>query len=307
MGLFLLLAVCFLAVVLPQHIKELPSSHRHHLDSGGLGAAVWGSVLILICIQFHVIQKVEGSETCEDTANAEQPGTSSRELEEVLGKHEIILSCKSLMNPFGKFGSFLFLLLRLIGNFACILQLPHPPTCCGNGHRFRTSFLTSQCCSHCRWRVPWQPRGGWSMQSGERVLRPELSRVCCSKSPCPWPVFSVLVKVRQVDFITEKIVWDWSVWEYLALAGFINNLAGLHSDQGRSKVKGMFLYMDSRNEQAAEEAFMKESGSFSHGALWSWWGDGCHLIPQRAGVVQASQRKNREAEAQRLLERGQDE
>ena len=74
----------------------------------------------------------------------------------------------------------------------------------------------------------------------------------------PLAVMSVLVKVAQVDFITEKIVWDWSAWEYLALAGFINNLAGLRGDHDASKMTGMFLLLDHRDPKALQQIFFNK-------------------------------------------------
>ena len=52
-------------------------------------------------------------------------------------------------------------------------------------------------------------------------------------------VLSVIIKVEQVDFITEKVVSKWTMWECFALLGFLNNLAGLRLDGDQEKIYGV--------------------------------------------------------------------
>ena len=49
---------------------------------------------------------------------------------------------------------------------------------------------------------------------------------------------SVIIKIDQVDFIAQKTVPEWSAWEFFALLGFMNNLAGLRSDGAQEKILG---------------------------------------------------------------------
>eukprot|EP00438_Fugacium_kawagutii_P030928 Skav202930 [mRNA] locus=scaffold1565:356126:357265:- [translate_table: standard] len=51
----------------------------------------------------------------------------------------------------------------------------------------------------------------------------------------PVAVMAVLAKLYQVAFATEKVIGHWTLFEYLAFAGFINNLAGFMGDIASGK------------------------------------------------------------------------
>ncbi|CAE7217521.1 unnamed protein product [Symbiodinium natans] len=284
--------VYLLAVVLPQHVEETPS-HRRYLDSGGLGAAIWGSLLI-----FYFAPNIAMSEDIEDTECAKHwegqlHGTSANEVVSVLGKHEDTFSCCAMLNPFGRFGSFLFLVLRTVGNAAfivynfCTLPTRDPDERLNQAKHCVTwlefpgtvlvlSIITllaiaTLCTSNMKlalaWRDALKAASTFSVlqtlplaspmtfkKTIEEAIRTKGLVLGIAKSVqflwlVPLAILSVLVKIGQVDFITETIVWDWGFWEFFALAGFINNLAGLRGDHDAAKVEGMFLLVDKRDPQ----------------------------------------------------------
>ena len=64
----------------------------------------------------------------------------------------------------------------------------------------------------------------------------------------PLAIASVMVKLAQVDFVTDEVYWDWTWWNYLQLGGFINNLAGLGPNMTDVRLEAVwqFLELDSR-------------------------------------------------------------
>lgn len=52
----------------------------------------------------------------------------------------------------------------------------------------------------------------------------------------PMSILAVMVKIAQVDFVTEVIWWHWDWIDYARLFGFINNLAALAPSQENIKI-----------------------------------------------------------------------
>uniref|UniRef100_A0A7S1A8V6 Uncharacterized protein n=1 Tax=Noctiluca scintillans TaxID=2966 RepID=A0A7S1A8V6_NOCSC len=48
----------------------------------------------------------------------------------------------------------------------------------------------------------------------------------------PGAVMSLMVKIAQVDFVTEELCWSWTMLEWLRLYAFVNNVVGITPDQG---------------------------------------------------------------------------
>eukprot|EP00438_Fugacium_kawagutii_P011041 Skav217108 [mRNA] locus=scaffold1627:105176:105859:- [translate_table: standard] len=69
----------------------------------------------------------------------------------------------------------------------------------------------------------------------------------------PVAIMAVLVKLYQVDFATETIIDQWTLFDYLAFAAFINNLAGLRGDITSGKKQAIMATRDSKDP----EAFLK--------------------------------------------------
>merc|ERR1712224_365169 len=65
----------------------------------------------------------------------------------------------------------------------------------------------------------------------------------------PVAILAVMMKVSQVDFITEQIYWDWSVIDWARLAGFINNIAGIIPNRNVEAIKSIFSYIDQKNPE----------------------------------------------------------
>jgi len=69
----------------------------------------------------------------------------------------------------------------------------------------------------------------------------------------PTAILSIMIKVAQVDFITEKIYWDWTIWNWFALAGFINNLVGLFPNKDEIQIDAIFLFIDADDIESNEK------------------------------------------------------
>merc|ERR1719454_35464 len=59
----------------------------------------------------------------------------------------------------------------------------------------------------------------------------------------PTAILALMVKIAQVDFVTEKIYWDWTLVDWLRLARFTNNIIGLIPDQSDVRVGAIFEYL----------------------------------------------------------------
>ena len=68
------------------------------------------------------------------------------------------------------------------------------------------------------------------------------------------------MKIAEVDFITEKHWWDWEWWNYLVLAGFLNNLASLQGDQTEMELRVVGEHIGYRESDIDEtvQQFLKE-------------------------------------------------
>jgi len=67
----------------------------------------------------------------------------------------------------------------------------------------------------------------------------------------PTTMMSIMINVAQVDFITEKIYWDGTIWNWLALAVFINNLAGVIGDKNSVQIDAIFRFIDANGVESS--------------------------------------------------------
>jgi len=89
----------------------------------------------------------------------------------------------------------------------------------------------------------------------------------------PSAIASVLVKLAQVDFVTRDLYWTWTWWNFLQLAGFINNLASLGPDMTTVRLAAVwqFLELDSRGADPWLEALCRKlvrHYGFSRGMMY---------------------------------------
>ena len=278
-GLFLLV------VVLPEHIEEVPSSHQRYLDSGGLGAAIWGPLCMLITLQIFT------NKTAEMVARGladDSRGTSEEDVKAVFGTYEEVSSCSKLLSPFGRLAQFLGMIAQLILNVSFItenfLSLPkRDPEQLGNMARHIVAWVETPmmgimaffCLLFLLCKLgPAASRGlalklllrelahfsvlqslpmANPMTTMRRITEIKKARGYAAAAAqglvfavmVPAAVMSVLVKLIQVDFATHKLVYEWSYGEYLAFAGFINNLAGLRGDVAAVQQEAIFKFLSS--------------------------------------------------------------
>jgi len=76
----------------------------------------------------------------------------------------------------------------------------------------------------------------------------------------PTSILSIMIKVAQVDFITEKIYWDWTIWNWFAFAGFINNLAGLVPDNVFIQIDAIFRFITANNPAESRTQWLRALG-----------------------------------------------
>jgi len=69
----------------------------------------------------------------------------------------------------------------------------------------------------------------------------------------PTAILSIMIKIAQVDFITEKFYWDWTIWNWFALAGFINNLASLITNKDKVQIDAIFLFITANDVESPEK------------------------------------------------------
>jgi len=72
----------------------------------------------------------------------------------------------------------------------------------------------------------------------------------------PTAILSIMIQVAQVDFITEKMYWDWTIWNWFALAGFINNLASLISNKDRIQIDAIFRFINANDVESNKKWHM---------------------------------------------------
>jgi len=56
-------------------------------------------------------------------------------------------------------------------------------------------------------------------------------------------IMTIMIKLAQVDFITEKIFGDWTIWNWFALAVFINNIVGLFPNEDVAEIAVVFRFI----------------------------------------------------------------
>ena len=281
-----------LVVVLPEHIEEVPSSHQRYLDSGGLGAAIWGP----LCILFALSAFVGAGKPAEMVARGladDSRGTSEEDVKAVFGTYEEVSSCSKLLSPFGRLAQFLGMIAQLILNVSFItenfLSLPkRDPEQLGNMARHIVAWVETPMMGImtffflllllfkflCRFSVPLllietflHLSANFSVLSSLPMANPTTAAqkingikktrgyaAAAAQSliffvMVPVAVMSVLVKLLQVDFATHKLVFEWSYGEYLAFAGFINNLAGLRGDVADAQKLAIFQFLDERDPE----------------------------------------------------------
>jgi len=87
----------------------------------------------------------------------------------------------------------------------------------------------------------------------------------------PLAAFALLIRVKQVSFVTHDLWWDWTFVQWVHLGGFLNNVAGICPNQAQVKINMLFDYFD-RDVQRGDawmselmEKLMERSGF--HGLL----------------------------------------
>ena len=298
--LFGSLGVCLLVWVLPHSIKEVPSTHQRYLDSLGIGAAIWGTMFMIV---FLFVAFVQLPEEVVELFQGDY-GTSEEEVLEVFGKYEETLSWWKILSPFGRVAQFLILLGMAALNVTFVtsnfLSLPkRDPTETANMSKYFVAWLESPmvivfgCLTMALFMqagCSGQPdvagmvkclrfTGSFSALRTLQMASPinamnEILETYRNKGLAmaavsflrlsffaPVAVMAVLVKLSQVDFATETIVDRWTPFEFLAFAAFINNLAGLRGDISKERKLAIFKSRDSRDPEAVLDVWEKQLGT----------------------------------------------
>ena len=79
------------------------------------------------------------------------------------------------------------------------------------------------------------------LTSSQKCQRHGGTKDGCSRAPRSWififvtvAVMSLVHKIAQVDFVTEKLYWSWSMLHWLRLCGFCEPCCWYHSRSRRS-------------------------------------------------------------------------
>lgn len=293
------LGVCLLAWVLPHSIKEVPSTHQRYLDSFGIGAAIWGTMFMIV---FLFVAFVQLPEEVVELFEGDY-GTSEEEVLEVFGKYEEAFSWWKILSPFGRVAQFLILLGMAALNVTFVtsnfLSLPkRDPAETANMSKYFVAWLESPMviCFGCLTMALFMHAAcsGADVAGMVKCLRFTGSfsalRTLQMASPfnamneiletyrnkglamaavsflhlsffAPVAVMAVLVKLSQVDFATETIVDHWTPFQFLAFAAFINNLAGLRGDISKERKLAIFKSQDSRDPEAVLDVWEKQLGT----------------------------------------------
>lgn len=90
-------------------------------------------------------------------------------------------------------------------------------------------------------------------------------------------LMALLVKMNQINFVTEASVWSWSLIQWVHLAGFVNNLTGILPDHEKMKIRGILEFLEPKNlrifdmkvGQEWAAGLLEEFGFLSAVMIWS--------------------------------------
>ena len=282
---FLAPSVWFLGWVVPHHWKYEESSHLHYLDTWGIGAAVWGALFALLTM-FAVLHEPPPPFKEQDLKQPNLPssrGLDPSDFQEVFeltwmrwfkvlalfGKvtlnitficynfyslpprdpDEPLNQAKHVVSWLETGGIGLFIVTVFINSLAVCRR-----NSANNGFEVRThlhrmsGFSVLQSISHANPMKTMQ-----ELQKTYRVqgLGVALFSVAMMLFGFCLAIASVMVKLAQVDFVTHDLYWDWSWWNFLQLAGFINNIASLGPNMTDVRLEAVwqFLELDSRGAE----------------------------------------------------------
>ena len=300
-------SVWCLGWVVPHHWKYEESSHLHYLDTWGIRAAVWGALFVIIAIGLVLY---EHSPPFKDHGLKQPNLPSSQGLDPSDFQEVFELTWMNLVKVLVLFGkvalnitfigyNFYSLPRRdpdeplnqakhavswvetgMIGFFILALFTNSLPVCRNlSAHVFLVrkdlenlsgfSVLQSISLANPMKVIPDLQRryrvGGFG---GALLSVASMLFFFCSA------IASVMVKLAQVDFVTDEVYWDWSWWNFLQLAGFINNLAGLGPNMTDVRLEAVwqFLELDSRGAEPWLRALFSnlvDHYGFSRGMMYA--------------------------------------
>lgn len=280
--IFLVPSVWLLGWVVPQNWKYEESSRLHYLNTWGIGAAVWGTFFATFAIS-GVVHKPAPPFKDHELKQPNVPSSRgldpsdfqdvfewtwmrllkvlalfgqvtlnitfigynfyslpTRDPDEPLNqaKHAVSWVETGWMGYFGIFTLCLFLSLAASHGSADALQLRRSLEALS-----RYSVLKSISSGN-----PTKVMQGLQKNYRVKGFGGAFMSVTRMLVFFPLAVASVMVKLAQVDFVTRDLYWDWSWWNYLQLAGFINNLASLGPNMTNVSLEAVwqFLELDSR-------------------------------------------------------------
>lgn len=279
---FLVPSVWLLGWVVPHHWKYEESSHLHYLDTWGIGAAVWGAVFAL-GVMYAVAADPPTPFKDHDLKPPNVP--SSRGLDPSDFQDVFEWTWMRLVKVLALFGK-LALNITFIGyNFYSLPtrdpdeplnQAKHAVSWVETGMAGYNGFVTlliflrlvacngSESAFHLRrflgflssWSVlqaisranPMNVKQELQKRNRVSGFGGALASAAMMLFMFPLAIASVMVKLAQVDFVTDEVYWDWTWWNYLQLGGFINNLAGLGPNMTDERLEAVwqFLELDSR-------------------------------------------------------------
>lgn len=281
--IFLVPSVWLLGWVVPQNWKYEESSRLHYLNTWGIGAALWGTFFAIFAIGFVFHKPAPPFKDHE----LKQPNVpSSRGLDPSDFQDVFEWTWMRLVKVLALFGQ-LTLNITFIGyNFYSLpTRDPDEPL---NQAKHAVSWLETGMMGYYGFFLTlcfFRSLAACNGSESALPLRRFLQRMSCfsvlqaisNANPMkvmqglqknyrvhgfggafmyvarmlfvfPLAIASVMVKLAQVDFVTRDLYWDWSWWNFLQLAGFINNLASLGPNMADESLEAVwqFLEVDSR-------------------------------------------------------------
>ena len=305
--IFLIPSVWLLGWVVPQNWKYEESSRLHYLNTWGIGAALWGTFFAIFAIYFVFYKPAPPFKDHE----LKQPNVpSSRGLDPSDFQDVFEWTWMRLVKVLALFGQ-VTLNITFIGyNFYSLPtrdpdeplnQAKHAVSWVETGlmgfFLFFTLFifLPSAACNRSesafqlsrfldflsRYSVlkavslanPMKVMQGLQKNYRVKGFGGTLVSVAFLFFMLPLAIASVMVKLAQVDFVTRDLYWDWTWWNFLQLAGFINNLASLGPKMTTVRVEAVwqFLELDSRGADPWLEALcgkLVHHYGFSRGMMY---------------------------------------
>eukprot|EP00931_Biecheleriopsis_adriatica_P059557 TRINITY_DN35652_c0_g1_i1.p1 TRINITY_DN35652_c0_g1~~TRINITY_DN35652_c0_g1_i1.p1 ORF type:complete len:366 (+),score=34.63 TRINITY_DN35652_c0_g1_i1:88-1185(+) len=280
------LSGCLLLVVLPSHWSENAEGIRY-LDSYGIGAMAWGAIagigsLIMLSFPPQIVDTLAPVESPDVPADS----GLSRETHEVVFKDEI--GAVRVLKCLGLFGRIVVNVTFIAYNFyalptrdpkerlnqakhivtwvefpmICLMAL----TVCvctlclcfsGNGRNLGTAVTYLQLSSSfsvLQSIALANPMRFISTMSDTRKTMGNLgllAKFLTTLFFAPVAVMSLLVKISQIDFVTEELYSEWTITEWARLCAFVNNVAGLIPPQEAAGMEGVLEYVGNGRQHFA--------------------------------------------------------